>query len=101
MVQVNETKDYVDWFRKQNIKEQAQIQARIARIKIEGHFGTVRKLGKSLAELKWRNGRRIYFAVIQDSAGNIILLLIGGNKNNQSRDIKKAKSIIRKLIKGF
>lgn len=53
MYRVEETKEYIDWFNKQTIKEQAQIQARIARIRTDGHFGIAKKLAESLAELKW------------------------------------------------
>lgn len=97
MYRVVEIKEYIDWFKKQNLKEQAQIQARIARIINDGHFGTVRKLGKSLAELKWKSGRRIYFTITRDEEGNLIILLLGGNKNTQQKDIKKAKALIKKL----
>jgi putative addiction module killer protein len=92
-----ETKEYVDWFNKQTRKEQAQIQARIARIRTNSHFGIVKKLNDSLAELKWGNGRRIYFTIAKDEYGNMIILLVGGNKNSQDKDIKKAKSILKKL----
>jgi len=86
-------------FNKQTIKEQAQIQARIARIRTDGHFGIAKKLAESLAELKWGNGRRIYFTLTKDNDedGNIIILLIGGNKNTQDKDIRKAKSILKKI----
>lgn len=94
---VEETMEYIDWFNKQTIKEQAQIQARIARIRTDGHFGIAKKLAESLAELKWGNGRRIYFTLTKDEGGSIIILLIGGNKNSQDRDIRKAKSILKKI----
>ncbi|MFT6071149.1 MAG: putative addiction module killer protein [Bacteriovoracaceae bacterium] len=97
MYRVEETQEYIDWFEKQSIKEQAQIQARIARIRTDGHFGTAKMLDKSLAELKWRSGRRIYFTTTLDEDGNIIILLLGGNKSTQAKDIRKAKSIIKSL----
>jgi putative addiction module killer protein len=97
MYRVEETQEYIDWFDKQTIKEQGQVQARIARIRTDGHFGIAKKLDKSLAELKWRSGKRVYFTTTLDDDGNIIILLLGGNKNTQSKDIKKAKSIIKDL----
>lgn len=99
MYRVKETKEYQDWVKKQTTKEQAQIQARIARVRIDGHFGMAKKLAESLAELKWGNGRRVYFTLAkdEDQGESMILLLIGGNKNSQERDIRKAKSILRNL----
>lgn len=97
MYTVVETEEYVDWYDEQTPKEQAQIQARIAKIRTHGHFGTAKKLDDSLAELKWRNGRRVYFTRTHDEEGNVIILLLGGNKNSQDKDIKKAKKILRNL----
>lgn len=97
MYRVVETKEYVDWFTKQTFKEKAQIQARISRIRTDGHFGIAKKLAESLAELKWGNGRRIYFTITTDEEGSIIILLIGGNKNSQDKDIRRAKSILKSM----
>lgn len=97
MYRVKETQEYINWLEGQNLKEQAQIQSRIARIRIDGHFGTARKLDQSLAELKWKSGRRVYFSITLDKDGSIIILLLGGNKNTQSKDIRKAKALIRGL----
>ncbi|NGX61581.1 MAG: hypothetical protein K940chlam9_01068 [Chlamydiae bacterium] len=44
-------------------------------------------------ELRWKNGRRIYFSFIPEKK---ILLLLGGNKNGQDKDIRKAKSLLKK-----
>lgn len=97
MYQVLETEEYVLWFKDQTKKDQGQIQARIALIRIQGHFGKVKKLNANLAELKWKSGRRIYFTTFREDDGSVILLLLGGNKNGQDKDIRKAKSLINKL----
>lgn len=97
MYQVVETEEYINWFERLNTKEQAQIHSRIANIRLHGHFGTAKKLDQSLAELKWKNGRRIYFTLAQDEDGNIIVLLLGGNKNTQGKDIAKARKLIKNL----
>lgn len=44
-------------------------------------------------ELRWKNGRRVYFAHIPEKK---VLLLLGGNKNGQDKDIRKAKSLLKK-----
>ncbi len=97
MFNVVETEEYIKWKEGLNIKEQAQVDARISKIKLNGHFGNAKKLDASLAELKWKNGRRVYFATTVDENGNVIILLLGGNKNSQSKDITQARKIIRQL----
>ena len=50
---------------------------------------------KKISELKWDNGRRIYYAhLVQQN----ILLLLGGNKNGQDKDIRKAQKIFTKYV---
>jgi len=46
-------------------------------------------------ELKWKNGRRVYYADIPEKK---ILLLLGGNKNGQDKDIRQAKKIFNKHV---
>jgi len=53
-------------------------------------LGDVRYLGNKLFEFKWKIGIRIYFVI---KGRKIILLINGGNKNDQKRDIKKARNI--------
>lgn len=43
MFKVLETKEYIKWFQALNKKEQTQIQARMALIPNDGHFGVVKK----------------------------------------------------------
>lgn len=97
MYQVVETQEYIEWFNKLNKKEQAQVHARVTKIRLYGYFGDTKKLDSSLAELKWKNGRRVYFTVAKNHTGHIIILLLGGSKNTQSKDITNARKAIRKL----
>jgi putative addiction module killer protein len=97
MYLVVETKDYNDWLQTLTLKEQAQVNARISRIRINEHFGVAKKLDQNLAELKWSNGKRIYFAITSNEFEKIIILLLGGNKNSQTSDIKRAKKLINLL----
>jgi putative addiction module killer protein len=84
---------YKAWFDDQAAKFKAQIEKRLSNIQNEGHFGHVKQLTKNLAEIKFNNGSRIYFSV-KDANGKIIVLLLGGNKNGQGKDIKKAQSLL-------
>lgn len=93
MIDVERTKEFQQWFEKETLKSQAQIESRIVNIQLYNHFGNVKDLGGGVAELKWKSGRRVYFSALGDT---IILLLIGGNKNAQSKDIKKARLLLSK-----
>ncbi|HEY4832249.1 MAG TPA: type II toxin-antitoxin system RelE/ParE family toxin [Waddliaceae bacterium] len=64
------------------------------KIEDEGHFGLHKYLNAGVYELKFNDGRRIYYALIPKTK---VILLLGGNKNGQDKDIKKASSILRKI----
>ena len=93
MIEVERTLEFQQWFDKEALKSQTQIESRIVNIQLNNHFGDVKNLGDGLAELRWKNGRRVYFT----SIGNkLVLLLIGGYKNAQNKDIKKARVLLRR-----
>jgi len=72
-----------------------QIRERISHIQDEGYFGDHRDIDDNVWELKWKSGRRIYYAYIPEKK---ILLLLGGNKNGQDKDIRQAKKILNKHV---
>lgn len=84
---------YEEWFQTQTEKSKLQIEKRLDMIKREGHFGHTRDLGDALFELKFNDGRRIYYTTIPV---NNVILLLGGCKNGQDSDIRKAKNNIQK-----
>ena len=55
-----------------------------------GNLGNVRYLGNKLMEFKWVSGLRIYFTF---KGNEIIILLNGGMKNAQKKDIEKARRL--------
>ena len=69
----------------------ARITARLDKLHF-GHFGDVKPVGEGVWEMKINVGAgyRAYY-VLRDGA--LILLLCGGNKRTQSRDIEKAIAI--------
>jgi putative addiction module killer protein len=87
--------EYDEWFEGETKKSQVQIADRLSNIENEGHFGIHKDLEDGVSELKWGNGRRVYYALIPEK--NIILLL-GGNKNGQDKDITQAKKILKRYI---
>ena len=67
------------------------MESRIFRIEHYDHFGDAKHLGEGLSELRWENGLRIYFARTDT---RVVLLLNGGGKNDQKKDIKKARILL-------
>lgn len=93
-INIKKTIEYKNWFDKEPVKSQHQIEMRLSKIKNHSHFGDFKFLDDDLYELRWKNGRRIYFTFL--SKPNI-LLLIGGLKNEQKKDITRSKRMLRKL----
>ncbi len=71
---------------------------RLQKLETEEYFGDCKPVGKGINELRIDSakGYRIYFKEIN---GKIIILLIGGDKSTQQKDIEKAKVIWSKLKK--
>jgi len=93
MIQILEADSYLHWLDNLNKKEVAQIKARIERLETFEHFGDAKNLGEGLAELRWKNGWRLYFSVIGYKK---IILIIGGHKNEQEKNIKKARLFLKR-----
>ena len=89
------TPEYEEWLSEETQKSRLQIEDRLLKISRDGYFGDHKEVDPicEIWELKWKNGRRIYYAHF---AKNNLLLLLGGNKNGQTKDITKAKNILRK-----
>lgn len=96
MYRLRTTIEFHNWLASQTMKIQDQIHSRLERIEEYGHFGDAKKLGDSLAELRWKNGTRVYFHLSHDSHGNWMIVLLGGNKNSQRSDIKRAQKILNR-----
>lgn len=66
------------------------------KIASDGHFGDCNPVGDGIKELRvnFAKGYRVYF---KEKDGKIIILLCGGEKSSQQRDIKRAKEIWKKL----
>jgi putative addiction module killer protein len=93
MYELLKTPEFEDWLSEQPLKSKLQIEERLLHIVCDEYFGTCKRLTTHVWELKWTNGRRIYYAHLAEYN---ILLLLGGNKNGQSKDITQAKKILSK-----
>ena len=71
---------------------------RIQKLEKDEHFGDCKPVGDGISELRinFAKGYRIYY---KEKDGKIIILLVGGDKSTQDKDIKKAKEIWKKLNK--
>lgn len=94
MISIQETDEYSKWLNNLTQKEQAKVKARISRIEVDEHFGDAKNIGEHLAELRWANGWRVYFSSVGYKK---IILIRGGHKNEQEKDIKKARIQLRRL----
>lgn len=95
MYEIEQSTEFEKWFKKQSLKTQSIIHARMLRLELHGHLGDSRVLDSNLFEFKWRNGLRIYYSF---RGQKIVLLLNGGGKNAQKKDIQKAKNLKGKYI---
>ncbi len=88
--------DFVAWYEAQQAKVRIQIDGRLLKIQESGYFGHTRKLSNVLFEIKFNNGNRIYFTEITVS-NRVVILILGGNKNGQEKDINKAQRQAAKI----
>lgn len=87
------TPEYEEWLAEADKMDRAYIDMRLGRIERDGHFGKKRPIEGGIFELKWEHGLRVYGVLVKPN----YVLLYGGNKNGQSRDIRKAKRILETL----
>ena len=72
----------------------AKILTRLDRLKL-GNFGDCKTIEEGVCELRIHygpGGIRIYYGKIENK---VVLLLCGGDKGSQSRDITKAKEYLK------
>ncbi len=82
---------YLEWLGMLDWKMQERILSRVSRLK-RGQFGDFKTLGESLYELRlfFGPGYRVYFGEHQ---GKMVLILSGGDKSTQKKDIKTAREL--------
>jgi len=96
MIEIKQTETYQKWeYKLKDHKARAIIAARLFRL-ANGLLGDVTGVGEGISELRihYGPGYRIYF---QQQNNEIIILLCGGNKSTQKRDIEIAKQLALKL----
>ena len=88
----------ISWLESLDMTIRNRIQSRLARVAI-GNLGEYKILSDNINELKFKfgSGYRIYYSELNDI---IILLLCGGDKKTQSKDIKMAKDYLNDYLQG-
>lgn len=93
MVEILQTDEFEKWLKRlKDVNARARINVRITRLSLTGNFGDYKPVGNGVYEMRidYGPGYRLYFS---NRGDKIVLLLIGGNKSSQQKDIEKAKKI--------
>jgi putative addiction module killer protein len=97
MVEVRQTNLFARWLDNlRDIQARARVQARIERL-VAGNPGDVSPVGEGVSEMRIDigPGYRVYF---MKRGREVILLLAGGDKSTQARDVKVALRLARNLL---
>ena len=96
MIDVRQAEVFSQWFeRLRDRRARARINTRIRRLSL-GNPGDVKPVGEGVSELRidYGPGYRVYFA---QHGQTLVILLAGGVKHTQDRDIKIAQELARGL----
>lgn len=96
MLEMRRTEIFDQWLRRlKDERAKAKIAARIQRMAF-GNFGDVSPIGEGVSELRIFEGPgyRVYFV---RHGNTVVILLCGGDKKSQPRDIQAAKALAKKL----
>ena len=99
MYQVQQTDIFSRWLsRLKDRRSIAKILVRVESLR-QGNTGDSKSLGAGLHELRlhYGPGYRIYYT---RKSGLVILLLCGGSKSSQSKDIAQARKVLAELREG-
>lgn len=92
MLEIRETDTYQRWFDSlRDLNAQFRIAARIRRVSL-GNLGDVKSVGDGVLELRIMHGPG-YCVYITRQGETVIVLLAGGDKSTQRRDIERAKEL--------
>jgi putative addiction module killer protein len=96
VIEIRQTDQYSKWFAQLSDRQaRARINVRIRRLSL-GNPGDVRSVGKGVSELRidYGPGYRVYFV---QHERQLVVLLAGGDKKSQERDIKTALKLAQEL----
>lgn len=81
-------KPFVEWLDVLDVSARARIEQRILRVSL-GNYGDYKVLQSGIKELRFNfgSGYRVYFG---EDGDTLVVLINGGDKSTQKKDIKKA-----------
>jgi putative addiction module killer protein len=92
VIEVRQTEEFARWLKSlRDPKAAARIAQRVVRVQ-SGLLGDVKPVGEGVSELRidYGPGYRLYFV---QRGRTLVILLCGGNKGTQARDIRRAKEL--------
>jgi len=96
MIEIRKTEIFAEWIDSlEDIRGRARIQARIERLAM-GNPGDVKPVGEGVSEMRIDHGPgyRVYYIKRERT---VIILLAGGDKKSQAKDIKNALRLAKNL----
>jgi putative addiction module killer protein len=96
VIEIRETTAFSDWLSSlRDAQARTRVQARILRLRL-GNPGDVKPIGEGVSELRinYGPGYRVYYV---KRGPMLIILLAGGAKSTQDKDIKTALNLARML----
>lgn len=96
MIEIRKTEAYAKWLDGlRDIQARAHVLVRVERL-ATGNPGDVRPVGEGVSELRidYGPGYRVYF---KKQGPEVVILLAGGDKRTQAKDIKTALRLARNL----
>ena len=96
MIEIRKTELFAKWLDNlRDLKAKARVLVRIERL-ASGNAGDVKPVGEGVSEMRidYGPGYRVYFI---QRGSELIILLAGGDKSSQSRDVKASMRLAQNL----
>lgn len=96
MIEIQQTAAYADWFNELRDRQaKARINTRLRRVSL-GNLGDAKPIGEGISELRipYGPGYRVYLV---QRGPKLVILLAGGDKSTQDKDIKQAKKLASEI----